>query len=328
MSKTIRIATRNSPLALWQANFVKAQLLKHHPSLSIDIIGMTTRGDQIIDTPLTKLGGKGLFVKELEKAILENNADIAVHSMKDVGTQCPPGLFISTIMARHNPFDAFVSNDYASLDAMPPNSIVGSCSLRRICQLQKHYPQLQFTPLRGNVNTRLQKLDDQQYDAIILAAAGLERLQLTQRIRVEIPPEICLPAIAQGTIGIECRQSDQRLHEMLAVLSDTDNTICATAERTINARLQGSCQTPIAAYATLQNSPTNHSQQATRTLHLKALVGTPDGRLILSAAQSTTIDADMTIDALLEKATTLGNAVAASLVEQGAAEILATLSTP
>lgn len=306
MKNTLRIATRNSPLALWQAEFVSQQLQHHYPDLSVEIIGMTTRGDQLLDSPLAKIGGKGLFVKELETALLENRADIAVHSMKDVGVQFPDGLEVDCIMARHNPFDAFVSNHYQSLAELPADAVVGTCSLRRVCQLQNHYPQLQFKPLRGNVNTRLAKLDAGEYDAIILAAAGLERLGMASRIASVIEDSICLPAIAQGSLGIESRIDDVDTRQRLAVLADPHNTICASAERAVNERLNGSCQTPIAAYAVLEAG----------RLHLRALIGEPDGSLILYAEATGSA----------EQARELGLSVADDLLAQGAADILSQLS--
>lgn len=304
--KTLRIATRNSPLAMWQAEFVRDELLKHHVGLKVEIIGMTTRGDQLLDSPLAKIGGKGLFVKELETAMLENRADIAVHSMKDVGVVFPDGLGIACVMARHNPFDAFVSNHYQTLDELPENAVVGTCSLRRVCQLKKHYPHLQFKDLRGNVNTRLAKLDNGEYDAIILAAAGLERLEMPQRIASVIADEISLPAIAQGSLGIECRLDDHVTRSLLAPLADTDNTIRATAERAVNETLNGSCQTPIAAYATLDNEQ----------IHLRALIGSPDGAVMLYSEQRGSSS----------EAHAIGTAAAEELLAQGAQAILDNLT--
>lgn len=304
--QTLRIATRNSPLAMWQAEFVRDELLKHHDNLSVEIIGMTTRGDQLLDSPLAKIGGKGLFVKELETALLEERADIAVHSMKDVGVIFPEGLGIACIMARHNPFDAFVSNHYQTLADLPENAVVGTCSLRRVCQLKKHYPHLQFKDLRGNVNTRLGKLDNGEYDAIILAAAGLERLQMSERIASVITEDISLPAIAQGSLGIECRLADEKTQQLLAPLADTDNTIRATAERAVNEKLNGSCQTPIAAYATLDGEH----------LHLQALIGSPDGSVMLFSEKSGHIN----------DAQALGIAAAEELLAQGAQKILDNLT--
>lgn len=306
MMKTLRIATRNSPLAMWQANFVAEQLQQFYPKLEVDIIGMTTKGDQLLDSPLSKIGGKGLFVKELETAILEQRADIAVHSMKDVGVYFPEGLGLACIMARHNPYDVMVSNHYQRLDDLPEKSVVGTSSLRRVCQLSKHYPGLVFRDLRGNVNTRLAKLDAGEFDAIILATAGLERLGLTERIAEVISPDIVLPAIAQGSLGIEYRLADTATGELLSVLADQENTARATAERAVNERLNGSCQMPIAAYCTQQGT----------NLYLRALIGSPDGRVMLYAQQSGEISS----------AATLGLQVAEALLAQGAQSILDSLS--
>lgn len=307
MKSTLRIATRNSPLAMWQAEFVRDELLRLHTDLTVEIVGMTTRGDQLLDSPLAKIGGKGLFVKELEAALLDGRADIAVHSMKDVGVIFPEGLGIGCIMQRHNPFDAFVSNHYQRIDEMPAGAVVGTCSLRRICQLQKHYPQLRFKNLRGNINTRLAKLDQGEYDAIILAVAGLQRLGMSERVASVIAAEISLPAIAQGSLGIELRSNDTQTLSRILPLADADNSIRATAERAVNERLNGSCQTPIAAYATLTDGQ----------LHLRALIGEPDGSLMLYAERHGTAD----------DAHALGIAVADDLLAQGAKNILDKLTT-
>ncbi len=302
MKNTLRIATRNSPLALWQAEFVRDELLRHHADLTVAIIGMTTRGDQLLHSPLAKIGGKGLFVKELENALLDGRADIAVHSMKDVGVSFPAGLHIGCIMARHSPYDALVSNDYECLDDLPAQAVVGTCSLRRVCQLKRLYPHLQFKNLRGNVNTRLAKLDSGEYDAIILAVSGLERLDLGHRVASAIAPDICLPAIAQGSLGIELRSDDVETLARLQPLADVDNTYRATAERAVNERLNGSCQTPIAAYATLDG----------RQLHLRALIGSPDGEVMLHSQATGDV----------EQAHALGIACAEDLLSQGAQSIL------
>ncbi len=304
--RTVRIATRNSPLAIWQAEFVRDELLRHHDNLRIEIIGMKTKGDKLLDSPLAKIGGKGLFVKELENAMLEQRADIAVHSMKDVGVQFPEGLGIGCIMARHSPFDAFVSNNYQRLDDLPAGAVIGTCSLRRSCQLKKHYPHLQFKDLRGNVNTRLSKLDNGEYDAIILAVSGLERLGMQSRIASEISPDICLPAIAQGSLGVELRSDDAETLALLAPLADVDNTYRATAERAVNERLNGSCQTPIAAYATL----------ADEQLHVRALIGSPDGSVMLYSEARGHVS----------EAHALGTACADELLRQGAQSILDNLA--
>lgn len=303
MKEIIRIATRQSPLALWQANFVKAELEKHFPELSVELVTMVTKGDIILDTPLAKIGGKGLFVKELELALLENRADIAVHSMKDVPMTFPEGLGLATICEREDPRDAFVSNQYANLDELPAGAVVGTSSLRRQCQLMNKYPHLQIKSLRGNVGTRLSKLDSGEYDAIILAAAGLIRLGLPERIRAFIAPEQSLPAAGQGAVGIETRLNDQRVLNYLAKLNHEPTACCVLAERAMNAHLQGGCQVPIGGFATLENEQ----------LTLTALVGSLDGSTIIRAtAQASKSDAEQ-----------LGVAVAKQLLSQGADKILA-----
>ena len=249
MTDTIRIATRKSPLAMWQAEHVAAELKRLHEGLRVELIGMTTRGDKILDAPLAKVGGKGLFVKELEQGMLEGDADIAVHSMKDVPVEFPVGLHLAVIMDREDPLDAFVSNRFDSLDALPEGACVGTSSLRRQCQLAARRPDLRIEPLRGNVNTRLRRLDDGEYDAIILAAAGLKRLGFAQRIRARIALEDSLPAIGQGAIGIECRRDDQRVHTLIEPLHHASTAERVGAERAMNARLQGGCQVPIAGHA-------------------------------------------------------------------------------
>ncbi|TOY91359.1 hydroxymethylbilane synthase [Vibrio fluvialis] len=267
----IRIATRQSPLALWQAHYVKDALQAAHPGLEVELVTMVTRGDVILDTPLAKVGGKGLFVKELEVAMLEGRADLAVHSMKDVPVDFPEGLGLVTICEREDPRDAFVSNTYASLDELPHGAIVGTCSLRRQCQLKEARPDLVIKELRGNVGTRLGKLDAGEFDAIILAAAGLKRLKLEQRIRSFIEPEQSLPAVGQGAVGIECRLDDTRLRELLAPLSHAETTDRVLCERAMNLTLEGGCQVPIGSYALLEGDD----------LWLRALVGEPDGSHIV-----------------------------------------------
>lgn len=269
---TLRIATRKSQLALWQAEYVKAELQRHHPALNVELVPLVSRGDKILDVPLAKVGGKGLFVKELETALLERTADIAVHSMKDVPMEFPEGLGLAVICPREDPRDAFVSRRFASLDELPAGSVIGTSSLRRQCQLLAHRPDLQVKFLRGNVQTRLQKLDNNDYDAIILAAAGLLRLGLQERIRAYIEPEICLPAGGQGAVGIECRVDDQMTLDLLQPLRDQLTTEQVVAERALNRRLQGGCQVPIACYAI-------HTDQG---LWLRGLVGAPDGSQILA----------------------------------------------
>ena len=272
MTQPLKIATRKSPLALWQAEYVKAELQKHHPDLTVELVGFTTKGDKILDTPLAKVGGKGLFVKELEVAMLDGRADIAVHSMKDVPMEFPQGLGLTTICPREDPTDAFVSNHYDDLSQLPAGTRVGTSSLRRQCQLRESRPDLQILDLRGNVNTRLGKLDNGDYDAIILASAGLIRLEMSERIRSRIAPEASLPAGGQGAVGIECRSDDQRTIDLLAPLHHGDTAVCVTAERAMNRRLQGGCQVPIACYALLQDND---------QLWLRGLVGAVDGSRML-----------------------------------------------
>jgi hydroxymethylbilane synthase len=267
----IRIATRKSALALWQAEFVKAELLKHHPQLTVELVPMSTQGDKILDTPLAKIGGKGLFVKELETAMLEDRADIAVHSMKDVPVEFPDGLMLSAICEREDPRDAFVSNQFRAIAELPPGAVVGTSSLRRQCQLKALRPDLQVRDLRGNVNTRLAKLDNGEFAAIILAAAGLLRLGFAERIAGYLPVEQSLPANGQGAVGIECRTSDLRVQTLLAPLEHSITRNCVLAERAMNRRLQGGCQVPIGAFAT------QHGEQIT----LHGLVGSLDGSEII-----------------------------------------------
>ncbi|MBK8187833.1 MAG: hydroxymethylbilane synthase [Cellvibrio sp.] len=273
MSETscIRIATRKSPLALWQAEYVKSQLQLHHPGLRVELLPLTSRGDKILDVPLAKVGGKGLFVKELEQALLNDEADIAVHSMKDVPMEFPEGLGLAVICPREDARDAFVSNQFKSLNELPKGSVVGTSSLRRQCQLLAHRPDLQIKFLRGNVQTRLQKLDDGEYHAIILAAAGLIRLRLNDRINSFLTPEQSLPAGGQGAVGIECRLNDTNTLRLLQPLHHSLTAEQVTAERAMNRRLQGGCQVPIAGYAIHQGD----------NLWLRGLVGDPDGSLLL-----------------------------------------------
>ena len=301
----IRIATRESPLALWQAEFIKAELQAAHPGLVVELLGMTTRGDQILDKSLSKIGGKGLFVKELETALLEGRADIAVHSMKDVPMEFPPGLGLSVICQREDPRDAFVSNHFSSLDTLPQGSRVGTSSLRRQCQLRSLRPDLQVIDLRGNVNTRLRKLDEGQYDAIILAVAGLIRLGMASRITQRMSIEQSLPAGGQGAVGVETRSDDEQVNQLLALLNHTDSAECVQAERALNRRLQGGCQVPIACFAIID--PDNAQQ-----LWLRALVGSPDGVQMLRSESR----------GLRSSAEALGVAVAEDLLAQGAEQIL------
>ncbi|MCP3672041.1 MAG: hydroxymethylbilane synthase [Gammaproteobacteria bacterium] len=271
--QTVRIATRKSPLAMWQAEHVAAELKKTHPGLQVEILGMSTQGDKILDTPLAKIGGKGLFVKELEQGMLAGSADIAVHSMKDVPVELPEGLHLPVIMQREDPRDAFVSNNFQGLDGLPQGATVGTSSLRRECQLRERRPDLKIAPLRGNVNTRLRKLDEGEFDAIILASAGLIRLGFGQRIAGFIEPEQSLPAIGQGAVGIECRVDNARVNALLGPLRHAETALCVSAERAMNHRLMGGCQVPIAGYAILQGDE----------LYLRGLVGEPDGSHIIRA---------------------------------------------
>lgn len=304
MTQTIRIATRKSPLALWQAEFVKAKLLEHNADLDVQLVAMTTRGDVLLDTPLAKVGGKGLFVKELEVAMLENRADIAVHSMKDVPMEFPPGLGLAVICEREDPLDAFVSNQYTALEQLPDGAVVGTSSLRRQCQIRAKFPQLNIKDLRGNVNTRLGKLDNGDYDAIILASAGLLRLGMEDRIASRLPADLCLPAGGQGAVGIECRDQDRATRDLLASLNHVDTNTRVTAERALNRHLQGGCQVPIACFAELKDS---------QNLSVRALVGSVDGSLILEDE----------ISGPRESAEQLGIELAERLLAAGAGAILA-----
>ncbi|MGF1725901.1 hydroxymethylbilane synthase [Photobacterium nomapromontoriensis] len=298
----IRIATRKSPLAMWQAEFVKEALEQAHPGLIVELVPMVTKGDIILDTPLAKVGGKGLFVKELEVAMLEGRADIAVHSMKDVPVEFPEELGLVTICEREDPRDAFVSNHYDNIDQLPAGAVVGTSSLRRQCQLRAQRPDLIVKDLRGNVNTRLRKMDDGEYDAIILACAGLMRLKMEDRIRTAIAPEISLPAVGQGAVGIECRLDDTRVRDLLAALNHPETAIRVLCERAMNNRLQGGCQVPIGSYSELQGDQ----------IWLRALVGEPDGSLIVSGE----------ISGPIAEAEQLGTQLAEQLLADGAKNIL------
>ncbi|MEN0586566.1 MULTISPECIES: hydroxymethylbilane synthase [unclassified Kosakonia] len=303
LDNVLRIATRQSPLALWQAHYVKERLEANHPGLTVELVPMVTRGDVILDTPLAKVGGKGLFVKELELALLENRADIAVHSMKDVPVDFPQGLGLVTICERDDPRDAFVSNRYNSLDELPAGSIVGTSSLRRQCQLAEHRPDLVIRSLRGNVGTRLSKLDNGDYDAIILAVAGLNRLGLGSRVRTALPPETSLPAVGQGAVGVECRLDDTRTRALLAPLNHDDTAVRVKAERAMNTRLEGGCQVPIGSYAELIDGG----------IWLRGLVGAPDGSIMVRGERR----------GRLEDAEQLGISLAEELLDNGARAILA-----
>lgn len=298
----LQIATRKSPLALWQAEHVRAGLTVAHPGLRVELVTMTTQGDKILDTPLAKVGGKGLFVKELEQGMLEGRADIAVHSMKDVPVEFPEGLGLGAVLSREDPRDAFVSNRYDSLDALPHGARVGSSSLRRQCQLRARRPDLEVTDLRGNVNTRLQKLDDGNFDAILLACAGLKRLGMAERIREALSPEAFLPAIGQGAIGIECRLDDNRVRELLRPLHDQETYLRVMAERALNETLEGGCQVPIGGYAELGHG----------VVVLRGLVGRPDGSQVVEGV----------ISGRPEDWQELGEVLAQDLLSRGAGDIL------
>ena len=298
----IRIATRKSPLAMWQAYYVRDALQAAHPGLEVELVTMVTKGDIILDTPLAKVGGKGLFVKELEVAMLEGRADLAVHSMKDVPVAFPEGLGLVTICEREDPRDAFVSNTYTSIDELPEGSVVGTCSLRRQCQLKESRPDLVVKELRGNVNTRLAKLDAGEYDAIILAAAGLKRLEMEERIKSFIEPEQSLPAVGQGAVGIECRLDDERLIKLLEPLNHKDTADRVRCERAMNIRLEGGCQVPIGSYSLLEGDE----------IWLRALVGEPDGSKVVRGE----------IRGHRNDAEKMGVQLAEQLLNDGAKEIL------
>ncbi|WP_410568685.1 hydroxymethylbilane synthase [Acinetobacter sp. H1(2024)] len=303
--KTLKIATRQSPLALWQAEHIRARLQELHPDLTVELVKFVTQGDKILDTPLAKIGGKGLFVKELEAALLDGRADLAVHSMKDVPMALPEGLTLAVICEREDPLDAFVSNHFEKFTDLPQGARVGTSSLRRKSQILKQRPDLQIIDLRGNVGTRLGKLDDGQYDAIILASAGLKRLGLENRIRHTIEPNVSLPAVGQGALGLECRADDQDVLALIQPLLHIETDVCVRAERAFNAYLEGGCQVPIAGYATLQDGK----------IHIEGRVGSPDGQTLLRA--------EMTDEA--HNAQQLGENLARNLLEQGAGDLLKAL---
>ena len=300
--QTLTIATRESALALWQAHHVRDRLMALHPSLNVELLGMTTQGDRILDVTLSKIGGKGLFVKELEQALLDGRADLAVHSLKDVPMLLPEGFELTAIGEREDPRDAFVSNQYQQLSELPPGAIVGTSSLRRESQLRAHYPHLDIQPLRGNVNTRLRKLDEGQYAAIILAAAGLKRLGFADRIAALLEPEQSLPSAGQGALGIEIRSGRDDVATLLAPLHHPDTAACVRAEREVSRQLGGSCQVPLGAYAMLRDGQ----------LWLRGFVATPDGKTLLHAE----VSGDPA------QPETLGKALADDLRAQGADAIL------
>jgi hydroxymethylbilane synthase len=307
MPQKIVIATRESILALWQANFIRDRLLELYPQTEISIFGMTTRGDQILDTSLSKIGGKGLFIKELEQALRDRSADIAVHSMKDVPMDVPEGFTLAAIAKREDPRDAFISNQYANLDALPSGSVVGTSSLRRESQLRARFPHLRVRPLRGNVQTRLRKLDEGQFEAIILAAAGLKRLGLTARITALLSPDLSLPAVGQGALGIECRTDRPDLIEFLQPLHHLETAQCIEAERAMSRALGGSCQVPLGGFAEIEGE----------VLRLRGFVASPDGTRMISSELS----------GMPETGTVMGAQLAKNLKVQGAEEILAALES-
>jgi hydroxymethylbilane synthase len=298
----LRIATRKSPLAMWQAEFVKAQLLARHADVSVELIGMSTQGDKLLDVPLAKIGGKGLFIKELEEQMLAGNAQLAVHSMKDLPAVLPEGFAIGAVLERHNPLDAFVSNTYASLAELPQGAVVGTSSLRRKSQLLAMRPDLQLHDLRGNIHTRMKKLDEGQFDAIILAAAGLERMGLPERIRSLIPAEDCLPAVAQGALAIEVLSNDATTQAYVDFFNHADTLACVRAERAMNAALEGGCQVPIGSYAIWDDGQ----------VWLRGLVASIDGvQIIRGERRGSAADAER-----------MGQELAAELLGLGAKQIL------
>ena len=333
---TLTIATRQSPLALWQAEHIRARLLEMYPELTIQLLKIVTKGDKILDTPLAKIGGKGLFVKELEQALYDKQADIAVHSLKDVPMQLPEGLTLGVYCKRASPTDAFVSNTYESIDELPQGAVVGTSSLRRQCQIKAYRPDLQIKTLRGNVGTRLGKLDAGEYDAIILATSGLQRIELDERIRGELDIDACLPAVGQGALAIECREGDDEVLKLLAPLNDDKARIRLIAERALNRHLDGGCQVPIAAYAVLQmadetdanndhndHNGDNGNNDGGNVLWLRGRVGAADGSQLLKAEKRVTLvgtQADLEI-----QANQLGIDVAKKLLADGAGDILSAI---
>jgi len=300
--KVIRIATRHSPLALWQAEWVAKVLRNRFLDIETELVKMVTKGDKILDAPLAKVGGKGLFVKELEQGLLEGRADIAVHSMKDVPIEFPPGLQLTAILEREDPTDALVSNHDKTLAELPPNAKIGTSSLRRQCQLKASFPGFEILSLRGNVNTRLAKLDDGQYDAIILASAGLKRLGFAERITQRLATKVSLPAVGQGAIGVESRIDDADINDYLLALHHQETALRVEAERAMNGRLQGGCQVPIAGFAEIQG----------KQMIMRGLVGSPDGSILYRATEQS----DLT------QAKQIGYTIADKLIAQGADKIL------
>lgn len=309
--KSLVIASRESRLAMWQAKHVQSALQRLYPNCEVSILGMTTRGDQILDKTLSKIGGKGLFVKELELALESGEAHLAVHSLKDVPMELPEGFRLAAVMTREDPLDAFVSNDYQSLSDLPPGAVVGTSSLRREAQIRAQYPHLEISPLRGNLDTRLGKLDRKEYDAIILASAGLKRLGLQDRIKSAIPANLSLPAAGQGALGIEIRAEREDVAAWLVPLNDDLAAFQVFAEREVSRRLGGSCQIPLAAYAQwVENS---------QELEMRALVASANGQKIIRAEDRATVRS-------VHDAHTLGGKIADALIAQGANEIIAQLN--
>lgn len=303
--KSLKIATRQSPLALWQAEHIRTRLTALYPDLTVELVKFVTQGDKILDTPLAKIGGKGLFVKELEAALLDGRADLAVHSMKDVPMHLPEGLTLAVTCEREDPLDAFVSNQYPHFDTLPQGAKVGTSSLRRKCQILQQRPDLEIIDLRGNVGTRLAKLDDGMYDAIILASAGLKRLGLSDRIRHSLAASLSLPAVGQGALGLECRADDAELLQLIGPLQHAETSVCVRAERAFNAYLEGGCQVPIAGYATLVQGQ----------LQMEGRVGSVDGQTLLKEI----------IVGPAADAEQLGEQLAQRLLAQGAGELLQAL---
>ncbi|MBO1924611.1 hydroxymethylbilane synthase [Thiomicrorhabdus sp. 6S3-12] len=303
MRDTLRIATRKSPLAMWQAEFVKAELEKAYPELKVELLPMTTKGDKILNVPLAKIGGKGLFTKELEDRMMDGDADIAVHSMKDVPMELPEGFALGAILERHSPTDAFVSNNYVAFEELPQGAVLGTSSLRRKAQLMAIRPDLDVRDLRGNVGTRLGKLDAGEYDAIVLATSGLQRLELDERIRHEIVPEVCLPAVTQGTLGIEYFAKDKDVKEIISVLNHEPTEIRTIAERAMNHRLEGGCQVPIGVFAELLDGD---------RIRIRGLVASLDGSTVIQNQ----------VEGAQSDAHALGTQLGEMLLDQGAKEIL------
>ena len=325
---TLNIATRQSPLALWQAEHIRDRLLALHPELTINLLKIVTKGDKILDTPLAKIGGKGLFVKELEQAMYDKQADIAVHSLKDVPMQLPEGLTLGAYCKRASPTDAFVSNHYDNIDELPHGAVVGTSSLRRQCQIKAYRPDLQIKTLRGNVGTRLGKLDAGEYDAIILATSGLQRIELDARIRGELDIDVCLPAVGQGALAIECREDDADVLALLAPLNHNKARIRLIAERALNRHLEGGCQVPIAAFAVLQAEGATDSDNDDNgnTLLLRGRVGQSDGSELLKAERRITLTGSQ--EEQETQANQLGIDVATNLLDEGAGAILAAIYHP